>query len=95
MECYCTISDIDRVISLGKRANARLSEQGKKRFDGWCRLYFGNSTPHLSKYMLIAKYEEIARTIYQKQPLLSINGMTKAIKNEINEGLNSDYFGDQ
>ena len=83
MECYGTIMSINRVINLGSRANAQLSTRGKKWFDGWARLYYGNSTPHLYKHMLIAKHEEMAREIFQKQPLLSINGLTKAIKNEL------------
>lgn len=83
MECYNTITSINRVINLGSRANTKITAHGQKWFDGWARLYFGNTVPHLFKYMLIAKHEEMARAIFQKQPLLSINGLTKAIKNEL------------
>ncbi len=83
MEPHCSIKDIDKVVNFGARANAKLNDWGRKRFDYWSRLYFGDTVPHLSKFMLIAEHEELSRQIFQKQPLLSVNGLHKAIQNEI------------
>lgn len=80
--CY-TIPDLDYVIRFGERMNVKFEMYGPGRWAVFTGTYFPTSRDELKKYMLIAKHEKLARKIFKKEPLLSINGLTKAIKNEI------------